>query len=53
MFLASTTKDEVIDEFGISSRNMFDKWISIYRSEVLEGLVGKAKARPKQGFDQN
>jgi transposase-like protein len=52
-FLAGTIKAEVIDEFQISSRSLFNKWLAIYRSEGAQGLTGKPKGRPKRGVDQS
>lgn len=50
-FLAGTTKAEVIDEFGISNRALFNKWLALYRAKGAEGLAGKPKGRPKRSFD--
>ena len=52
-FLAGTTKAEVIDEFGISTRSLFNKWLAIYRSEGAQGLAKKPKGRPKRSVDQS
>ena len=51
-FLAGTTKTEVIVEFGISTRSVFNKWLAIYRLDGAKALVGKVKGRPKRSVDQ-
>lgn len=52
-FLAGTTKAEVIDEFGISTRSLFNKWLATYRSEGAQSLAKKPKGRPKRSVDQS
>jgi transposase len=52
-FLAGTTKAEIIDEFHISNRALFNKWLAIYRTQGAEGLAGKPKGRPKRRVDQS
>jgi len=52
-FLAGTTKAEVIDEFGISTRSLFNKWLATYRAEGAQGLAKKPKGRPKRSVDQS
>lgn len=44
-FLAGTSKTEIILEFGISTRSIFDKWVSIYRKDGPAGLIAKRKGR--------
>lgn len=52
-FLSGTTKAEVIDEFQISNRALFNKWLVIYRAKGAEGLADKPKGRPKRTLDQS
>ena len=42
-FLAGTPKSEIILEFGISTRALFNKWVATYRKEGAPGLVAKPK----------
>ena len=51
-FLAGTTKTEVIVEYGISNRSLFNKWLAIYRRQCAQGLVAKTKGGPKRSVDQ-
>jgi len=44
-FLAGTPKSQILLEFGISTRSIFDKWVSIYRKDGPEGLIAKRKGR--------
>ena len=44
-FLAGTSKTEIILEFGISTRSLFDRWVSIYRKDGPAGLAPKPKGR--------
>ena len=44
-FLAGTSKTEIILEFGISTRSIFDKWVSIYRKDGPAGLIAKRRGR--------
>lgn len=37
-FLSGTPKTDVLEEFQISNRSLFDKWIVIYRREGTDGL---------------
>lgn len=50
-FLAGVSKSEVIVEFGISNRSLLNKWLAIYRRQGAQGLVAKAKGRPKRSVD--
>ena len=48
-FLAGSTKTEVMDEFGITTRAMLYKWVAIYRREGAGGLEPKRVGRkPRQ-----
>lgn len=44
-FLAGTPKTEIILEFEISTRAVFNKWVFAYRKDGAKGLVAKAKGR--------
>ncbi len=44
-FLAGTPKAQIILEFEISTRAIFDKWVSIYRKDGPLGLVTKPRGR--------
>lgn len=44
-FLAGTPKSDIIAEFGISTRAVFDKWVAAYRKDGPEGLAPKPKGR--------
>ena len=44
-FLAGTPKAEIILEFGISTRSIFDRWVAAYRKDGPSGLVAKPKGR--------
>ena len=44
-FLAGTPKSEIIFEFGISTRSLFDKWVAAYRKDGPSSLVLKPKGR--------
>lgn len=44
-FLAGTPKSEIIFEFGISTRTVFDRWVAAYRKDGPSGLVPKPKGR--------
>lgn len=44
-FLAGTSKTEIILEFGISTRSVFDRWVAAYRKDGPAGLVAKPKGR--------
>lgn len=44
-FLAGTPKADVILEFGISTRAVFDKWVAAYRKDGPSGLAPKPKGR--------
>ena len=44
-FLAGTPKSEIVLEFGVSTRALFDKWVATYRKDGAPGLVAKAKGR--------
>lgn len=44
-FLAGTPKSEIIFEFGISTRSLFDRWVAAYRKDGPSGLVPKPKGR--------
>lgn len=45
-FLSGIPKSEVVAEFGISSRALFDRWVRIYRTSGPEGLQARQKGRP-------
>lgn len=44
-FLAGTPKTQIILEFGITNRSIFDKWVAIYRKDGPSALVAKPKGR--------
>ena len=44
-YLAGTPKSEIIAEFAISTRALFNKWVAAYRKDGASGLVAKAKGR--------
>lgn len=45
-FLAGANKNDVLEEFAISSRSLFNKWIVIYRDQGASALAPKVKGRP-------
>jgi transposase len=47
-FLAGTSKADVMDEFGISTRAVFNKWVAAYRLLGAQGLASKPRGRPKR-----
>lgn len=47
-FLSGTPKQDVLVEFDISTRAVFDKWVVIYRNEGPEGL-SKTAGRKARG----
>lgn len=46
-FLAGTPKSEIIFEFGISTRSIFDRWVAAYRKDGPSGLVPKPRGRKR------
>ena len=44
-FLAGTPKADIIFEFGITTRAIFDRWVAAYRKDGPSGLVAKPKGR--------
>ena len=44
-FLAGTPKAQIILEFEISTRAIFDKWVAVYRKDGPSGLVAKPRGR--------
>ena len=44
-FLAGTSKTDIVLEFGISARSLFDKWVAAYRKDGPPGLAPKPKGR--------
>jgi transposase len=44
-FLAGTPKTDIVLEFGISARSLFDKWVAAYRKDGPSGLVPKPRGR--------
>jgi transposase-like protein len=46
-FLAGTPKTEIILEFGISTRSIFDRWVAIYRKDGPSGLASKPRGRKR------
>jgi transposase-like protein len=46
-FLAGTSKTDVVAEFQISNRGMLSKWVATYREFGPDGLLPKAKGRPR------
>jgi len=47
-FLAGTPKAEIILEFHISNRSLFNKWVAIYRKDGVAGLDAKPKGRKRR-----
>lgn len=45
MFLSGVAKSDVLLEFGISSRGLFNRWVIAYRKDGPAGLVAKPKGR--------
>ena len=50
-FLAGTPKPEILLEFGISTRTLFNKWVLAYRKDGPAGLTPKPKGRKPAGID--
>lgn len=46
-FLAGTPKTEIILEFGISTRSLFDRWVAAYRKDGPSGLALKPRGRKR------
>jgi transposase-like protein len=44
-FLAGTSKAEILLEFGISNRSVFNKWVAAFRKDGVTGLAAKPKGR--------
>lgn len=44
-FLNGTPKSQILFEFEISTRALFNKWVATYRKDGPEGLVAKTKGR--------
>lgn len=44
-FLSGTSKTDIVLEFGISARSLFDKWVATYRKDGPSGLAPKPKGR--------
>jgi transposase-like protein len=42
-FLAGTPKSQILLEYEISTRSLFNKWVAAYRKDGPEGLVAKTK----------
>lgn len=42
-FLAGTPKSQILLEYEISARSLFNKWLAAYRKDGPDGLVAKAK----------
>lgn len=49
-FLAGTPKPEILLEFGISTRALFNKWVLTYRTDGPEGLSPKLRGRRPTGI---
>lgn len=45
-FLAGKSKTEVLAEYGISTRGVFNKWLTAYRAGGPSALLDKPKGRP-------
>jgi len=50
-FIAGSTKAEVLFEFDISTRALFNKWVASYRLHGVEGLRPKARGRKIRNSD--
>jgi transposase len=44
-FLAGASKSDVLLEFGVSHRSIFNKWVAAYRKDGPMGLASKPKGR--------
>lgn len=51
-FLSGESKTVVIEQFGISNRGLFNKWLAAYRLHGVEGLKPKPLGRPVKNRDQ-
>ena len=49
-FLAGASKSSVVQEFQISTYNIFNRWVVAYRNEGPEGLKPKPKGRRKRNL---
>ncbi len=48
LFLSGVSKADVVEQFQISSRSIFTKWVALYRDFGPEGLMVKSRGRPKK-----
>ncbi len=46
--LAGATITNVVAEFNISTRALFQKWVATYREDGPEGLMPKTRGRPRK-----
>ena len=44
-FLAGTPKTDIVAEFGISARSLFERWVTAYRKDGPAGLAPKPRGR--------
>lgn len=44
-FLAGTSKTDIVAEFGISGRSLFERWVAAYRKDGPAGLAPKPRGR--------
>jgi len=44
-FLAGTSKTDIVAEFGISARSLFERWVVAYRKDGPAGLAPKPRGR--------
>ncbi len=50
-FLSGTSITDVLIEFEISNRSLFNKWVALYRTNGADGLAAKPKGRRPQESD--
>lgn len=48
LFLSGVSKPDVLEQFQISTRSLFTKWVALYREFGPDGLKAKPRGRPKQ-----
>lgn len=51
-FLTGTSKAQVLEDFQISTRAVFNRWLIIYRDFGADGFNGPPRGRPKKNRDR-
>lgn len=51
-FLAGTPKTDIVAEFGISARSLFERWVAAYRKDGPAGLAPKPRGRKPSAVGQ-